>query len=210
MRPGNSDKNLSDLTLLDEMRKGRTRAFDRIFCDHYPNLCRYAYSLVHDEDMSHSLVQAVFVKLWESRESLGHVENLTAYLTTMVRNHCINFLNREKKLTKPGKLPYDTHQDNGTENLILKNDFEEKMIVAVTSLPGRCRTAFELSRFDNLSNKEIATRMGISVKGVEALIGRALKFLRANLSEYLPGNNEPKERKKMGAKTQIAQKNKES
>jgi len=180
-------KEYPDNTLLTKMRTGDPNAFDKIFCNYYSNMCRYAYILIRDEDMSQSLVQAVFVKLWESRDNLGHVENLSAYLTTMVRNKCINFLNREKRIIKYGNIPVDVQTDNGTEQSIQKNDFEEKLIIAVSSMSGRCREAFEYSRFDNLTNKEIAVKMGISIKGVEALIGRALKFLRENLSDFLSG-----------------------
>ena len=48
--------------------------------------------------------------------------------------------------------------------------------------------------------------MGITVKGVEALIGRALKFLRESLSEYLPGNTEAEEKKKKDAEAQRREK----
>ncbi len=180
------EKERKDGFLLGELKNGNSRAFDKIFHDHYQNLCRFAYSIVHDEDAAHSLVQHVFIKLWENHASLDHVENLTAYLTTMVRNHCLNFIKREKRNAKLEDIPVDNQAENTTDNQIDVQDFEEHLIIALAALPERCKMAFEYSRFENLTNKEIAQKMEISTKGVEALIGRALKSLRISLVDYLP------------------------
>lgn len=183
-----TEKKLIDGFLFEELKNGNARAFDKIFNDRYPNLCRFAYSIVHDEDTAHSLVQHVFIKLWQNRGSLNHIDHLTPYLTTMVRNHCLNFIKYEKRNTKLEDIPADTQAENTTENQIEAHDFEEHLIVALDSLPERCRIAFEYSRFENLTNKEIALKMEISTKGVEALIGRALKSLRISLIDYLPSS----------------------
>jgi len=178
--------------LLEEFKSGNSRAFDKIFNNHYQNACRFANSIVHDEDTAHSLVQQVFVNFWENRASLGHVERLAPYLTAMVRNHCLNFSSREKRHIKLSDLPTDSRSDNTTENQIDLHDFEEQLIIALSSLPERCKMAFEYSRFDNFTNKEIALKMDITTKGVEALIGRALKSLRISLADYLPSAGKSK------------------
>jgi len=175
-----------DSFLCEELKSGNIRAFDQIFNDHYPNLCRFAYSIVHDEDTAHSLVQQVFVKLWENRAALDHIERLTPYLTAMTRNHSLNFVKREKRIVQLEDIPSGIQTGNTTENQIDANVFEEQLIIALSLLPERCKMAFEYSRFENLTNKEIALKMEISVKGVEALIGRALKSLRISLSDFLP------------------------
>ena len=175
-----------DNFIFEELKAGNTRAFDKIFNDHYPNLCRFAYSIVHDEDTAHSLVQQVFVKLWENRAALDHIERLTPYLTAMTRNHSLNFVKRERRNIQLADIPVGAQTGNITENQIDADTFEEQLIIALSLLPERCRMAFEYSRFENFTNKEIAIKMEISVKGVEALIGRALKSLRVSLAGYLP------------------------
>ena len=174
--------------LFEELKSGNSRAFDKIFNDHYQNLCRFAYSIVHDEDTAQSLTQQVFINLWENRTLLDRIDRLTPYLTTMVRYHCLNFIKREKRNTKLSDIPAGAQVENTTDNQIDFQDFEEQLIIALTSLPERCKMAFEYSRFENFTNKEIAQKMEISTKGVEALIGRALKSLRISLSEYLPSS----------------------
>ena len=177
-----------DSFLFGELKAGNDHAFDKIFNDHYQNLCRFAYAIVHDEDAAQSLVQHVFIKLWENRASLDHIKQLIPYLTSMVRNHCINFINRQKKNFSLSDIPEDIQTGNTTENQLDLLELEEKLVIALTALPERCKLAFEYSRFENLTNKEIAEKMEITTKGVEALIGRALKSLRVSLIEYLPSS----------------------
>lgn len=175
-----------DSFLLSELMSGNARAFKRIFEDHYASLCRYAATVLRDPDNAQSLVQNVFVKLWENRSQLGDVQSLPRYLTTMVKNEAINYLKREKRQVRMPRLPDNGDLDQSAENLIRKHELQKHIIVALSSLPARCREAFEMSRFENLSNHEIAKAMGISAKGVEALITRSMKILRAELSEFLP------------------------
>lgn len=174
-----------DSFLFNELRSGNERAFDKIFNDHYHNLCRFANLLVHDEDSAHNLVQQVFVKLWENRYAMDHVGHLMPYLCGMVRNHCLNYIRDEKRISRVSTVPDIMDPAVSSEELYDMHLLEEKIVIALAALPERCRMAFELSRFENVSNKEIALRMDISVKGVEALIGRSLKFLRSSLSDFL-------------------------
>jgi len=187
-----TEKERMDGFLFEELKNGNSRAFDKIFNDHYQNLCRFAYSFVHDEDNAHSLVQHVFIKLWENRASLYNIDHFASYLTIMVRNHCLNYSKREKRNTKLEDIPAGAQAENTTENQVEVHDFEEHLIIALASLPERCKMAFEYSRFENFTNKEIAQKMEISTKGVEALIGRALKSLRISLVDYLPSSKKSK------------------
>ena len=187
-----AERERMDSFLFEELKKGNSRAFDKIFNDHYQNLCRFAYSIVHDQDMSQSLVQQVFINLWETRGSLNNVERLVPYFTAMVRNQCLNFIKREKRNARLTEIPANSHFDNATQDQIDIHDFEEQLIIALAELPDRCKTAFEYSRFENLTNKEISMKMDISVKGVEGLIGRSLKLLRISLSDYLPSSRKSK------------------
>lgn len=181
----NSD-NSNQQFILDELQKGNERAMSFIFKKYYKPLSQYSYTFTKDQDKSESLVQEAFIRLWEKRESLYNVENLFSYLTVMVRNISIDYLRKEKTSHKIHREIAANESVNTTEEYISKNEFEQKLLESVLKLPERCRIAFELSRFESLTNKEIAENMQISVKGVEALIGRSLKLLRAELEEFLP------------------------
>lgn len=183
--------------ILDELQKGNERAFDTIFKLYYKSLCQFSYSFIKDQDTAENLVQEVFAKLWEKRHNITNVDNLLSYLMRMVRNQSIDFLRKEKTNSKTYNKLRLENSENTTEEQILKNEFEEKLLRSIMNLPERCRTAMEMSRFDGFSNKEIAQKMEISVKGVEALIGRSLKLLRSELQEFLPSLSE-KHKKRIG------------
>ncbi len=172
--------------ILYELQKGNERAFEFVFNEYYKSLCQFSYSFIKDQDKAESLVQEVLIKLWEKRKTLENIDNLLSYLMVMVRNISIDYLRKEKTSQKIYKEAKTEESANTTEDQISKNEFEEKLLDSILKLPERCRIAFEMSRFESLTNKEIAENMKISVKGVEALIGRSLKLLRNELKEFLP------------------------
>lgn len=181
--------------ILNELQKGNERAFDTFFKQYYKPLCQFSYSFIKDQDTAESLVQEVYVKLWEKRENITNIDNLLSYLMGMVRNQSIDFLRKEKTNSKIYNQIRPEKSENTTEEQISKNEFEEKLLKSIMHLPERCRIAIEMSRFDGFSNKEIAQKMEISVKGVEALIGRSLKLLRSELQEFLPSLSEKKQKR---------------
>jgi RNA polymerase sigma-70 factor (ECF subfamily) len=67
------------------------------------------------------------------------------------------------------------------------DDVEHIIMTTIESLPEQCRKVIMMSRFNGLSHREIAMKLGISIKGVEFHITRALKSLREELKDYLPG-----------------------
>lgn len=172
--------------LLSELRDGKERAFDYIFRNYYKALCAQANAYVHDLDKAQSLVQECFIKLWENRENAGNIKNLASYLSFMLRNQCIDHIRKIKPLCELYENEEETSDVFNSEDLFISREFEERLVIIMSSIPGRSRVAFEYSRFENLSYKEIAEKMNISVKAVEALVSRALKILRKELKNYLP------------------------
>lgn len=191
-----SDKVNNQYFILDELRRGNERAFEFAFHEYYASLIRFSYSFVKDQNKAESIVQEVFIKLWEKRDTLSNIENLMSYLMSMVHNQSIDFLRKEKAESKAYLKVRLEKSENTTEEQISKNEFEESLLHSLQKLPERCRTAFELSRFEGLQNKEIAQKMEISIKGVEALIGRSLKLLRIDLEEFLPSTRDKKGKEK--------------
>ncbi len=175
---------LGDDALLKSIIKGEEEGFNGLFRKYYKVLCAKAFLYVGDHDQAQSLVQDCFVKLWDKRSDLKRVSNLPAFLTTMVRNKSIDFV-RSLKSQQNTIDGFEQTVNSVEENLAPVFEFEEQVGKALNNLPERCREAFEFSRFEGLSYKEIGERMEISTKGVEALIGRSLRILRTQLSDYL-------------------------
>jgi RNA polymerase sigma-70 factor (ECF subfamily) len=175
-----------DEFLLSELQYGQERAFDFLFRKYYKALCAQANAYVHDIDKAQSLVQNCFIKLWKNRERATEIMNISAYLSSMVRNQCVDYLRSVKSSVVLNENVEISKIISDSEDFLMAREFEEKLVSALSSMPARTRVAFEYSRFDNLTYKEIAVKMNISVKAVEALVSRALKILKTELKDYLP------------------------
>lgn len=181
----NFDQEDSDQFLLTQLRQGKEEAFDFIFRKYYKILAMQAIRFVHVQDTAQSLVQDCFVRFWEKRKELSTVGDLYSYLYFMVRNRCIDHLREQKRFHQVQITDYADFPEYETEEKIDTEDLRSHLWQAIAQLPGRCRKAFEYSRIDGMTYSQIAIKMGISHKAVEALVSRALKILRANLVDFL-------------------------
>ena len=168
-------------------------SFRNIFREFYQPLCHLSQHYLEDEDEAKGVVQDAFVKLWEIRNELNPDSNLRNFLFTLVKNSCLNLLNRRKILLKHHEkirwmemhYQYESLVRLGDDYLEF-NELKEKIDQAIRNLPEHCRIVFEMSRFEDLKNREIADKLGVSQKTVEAHLTKALKILRNDLKDYLP------------------------
>jgi RNA polymerase sigma-70 factor (family 1) len=150
-------------------------------------LCAYANSFISDLDAAEEIVQELFVRFWEQRETKEITTSIRAYFYASVRNACLNELKHLKikekyKQEQERELTFNVNQDQ--HNLEL-NELDEKIHTAINKLPEGRRKIFILSRFDGLKYQEIADKLNISIKTVENQMGEALKFLRVQLKDFI-------------------------
>lgn len=175
--------------------KGDESSFKVIFNFFYPKIYHFVRDYVPNDDLTENLVQDTFLILWENRQNLKSDTNINAWLYTVARNNCLKKLRDDKS----GKGSLFSHQINGLElemNLnalssldtseLTFSEIERIIENTLTGLPSQCRKIFELSRFENRKNKEIAEELEISIKAVEGQITKALKIFRKTLKDYLP------------------------
>lgn len=182
----------NDQLKIPSLRKGEKKAFEAIYNDFFGVLYHLCLQYLHDEKVSEEIVQDTFLKLWEIKETLNDQINLRNFLYTITKNNCLNYLRNQKiSLKHQENMKYLEMQFNyeALEKLGDYLQFEElrsKIDDAISKLPAEVIETFKLSRFDELSYKEIADQQTISIKTVEARISRALRVLRVELKEYLP------------------------
>ncbi|MBC8153322.1 MAG: RNA polymerase sigma-70 factor [Bacteroidetes bacterium] len=175
-------------TVIDDIRIGNEVVFETVFRQYYAPLCRYARPILGDADEAEEVVQTVFLTIWERRGSLLITTSLKAYLYRAVHNRCLNRIHQQSVQAghrQQAATEYYAEAVGPTEGL-LADELHSRLQKAIDRLPEQCRRAFELSRFEELSYKDIANRLGIATKTVENQIGKALRMLRAELSDYLP------------------------
>ena len=160
--------------------------FKELFITYHKNLRYYAFTVVKDEMMAEEVVQNVFCRIWEN--SSDNLDKVTqAYLYKAVYNEGLNQLKSAK--IKAGHHARIMQMSETTESTNDRSDLKllsVKATDALNSLPEQCRTIFQLSRYEQLKYREIAVKLGISVKTVEAQMSKALRILREKLADYLP------------------------
>lgn len=163
-------------------------SFETIFKTFYKGLHQYAFTLIKNESAAEGIVQQVFLKLWEKKDELLIDVSVKSYLYKSVYNHCLNFIKHQQ--VKLVHEKYVTKQPlslaEGAEGKVLGKELQSHIQAALNELPPQCGAIFRMSRFEGLKYQEIADQLGISVKTVEAQMGKALRLLRVKLSEYLP------------------------
>lgn len=140
---------------------------------------------LHRSDVAEELIQDVFVKIWERRQT-ETLLNPAAYLQTTLRNLIIDYIRRHlhetgylTSLRQFAPLPADT-----TLNEVQFSELSDAVQAALAELPPKTRAVFELSRFEQLSVREIAERLDLSEKAIEYHLTRSLAFLRNRLKDF--------------------------
>lgn len=174
---------LSDTDLLERLRNGDTSAFDAIFRTWYGPLVGTAERMLRDRAVAEELVQDVMLELWRRRETLAPDGSAQAYLFQATRNRVLNHLRHLKieQRSEP-EIRGDSSPTPHADAAVVEEELDVAVQRAVQSLPDRCREVFELSRVHGLKYAEIARTLGISVKTVEAQMGKALRILRERLA----------------------------
>jgi RNA polymerase sigma-70 factor, ECF subfamily len=180
---------LNDTHFIELLAKRDESAFEKVFKDNFKKLQSYAITIVGDENVAEEMVQNVFFKLWDRSEKINIQSSIAAYLYRAVYNESCNYLKHQK--VKQGFLNYSKHamSDISTEKAskkVLVTELEQRIKNALNDLPEQCRTVFQLSRFEELKYQQIADTLGISIKTVEAQMGKALRIMRVKLVDYLP------------------------
>lgn len=172
------------------------RAFTGLYTRYYPKLFRFSRFYVLSEEDAENIVQDMFIYIWSHFEMLDGVRNMDAFLFTLIKNKCVDFL-REQLPTYQKKHEiqditgkeyeyrlFSLQQLDETELSV--DDVEILLQNAIEKLPERCREIFLLSRMEGLKNREIAERMQITISTVENQMTIAIRKLKDELKDYLP------------------------
>ncbi len=170
------------VTLLNE---GDKEAYKQLFITYYSPLTEYATQFIADAD-AEELVQDMMLFIWEYRQSIVIESSLKSYLFTSVRNRCLNAIRRRQYHARIHSIIYEKLREEFEDpDYYLVNELSAEISKAVDELPDVYRETFTLSRFGELTNKQVAEHLGVSVKTVEYRISQSLKILRRKLRDYL-------------------------
>lgn len=175
--------NLSDENLILLIANDDEAAFCEIYDRYWKRLFSLATFKTNSREIAEEIVQELFVRLWERRETIKiiHVES---YLFTALKYQLISHL---RQVISQRTIV----ENSGNEASISTADFltaetiQSAIETGIYQLPEKTQAVFRLSRFEEKSHKEIALVLDLSEKSVEYHITQALKFLRVYLKDYL-------------------------
>jgi len=176
--------------LFARLAEGDEAAFDAIFREWYAPLVRIVEGIVRERAVAEEIVQEVLLEVWRRRERLAAEEAPRAYLIRAARNRALNHIRHlrvEQRGAPRAAGPTETAPTGPA--LLVEAELEAALRGAVDALPPRCREVFELSRVHGLPYADIARSLDISIKTVEAQMGKALRLLRERLAPWLPGGD---------------------
>jgi len=171
--------------IFDQVKKGNIKAFESLFKESYQELCNYSYGFVKDNDVAEEIVQDFFFNFWKNRKTTNINTSLNSYMHTAVKNMSLNFIEKQKVRQR-----YKDQVQADGPNLQMvqpEDDFNLKELQAqvnevLKELSPRCQKVFKMSRYEGFTNAQIAEKLSVSIKTVEADITTALKLLRAKLA----------------------------
>lgn len=171
------------------VKKGDHEAFRWIYDLTWKYLYHVAYSFTRDVDASNDLVQDVFTDLWKNRQRIDETRPPLPYLRGMIKFKIISYLRhlslgrKEAFISRIKNELYDEGVCNETLNSVYFNDLDSSLRSYLNEVPSKSRKIFELSRFENYSNHEIAREMDISIKTVEYHINKVITIFKPRVQQ---------------------------
>jgi len=176
---------IRDTEIIRRIRNGDTGQFESLFRSSYVSLVRYANTLIKDHDTAEEIVQDLFFKLWQDREKLNIESYLNGYLFRSVHNRCLHHIEHARVVERHAEeMSYrQTESQESPSDILNYKELQEKVARILEKLPDRCGKIFTMSRFEGLKYTEIAEKLSVSIKTVEANMGTALKEFRKELTQ---------------------------
>lgn len=162
---------------------------EQLFRDHHAKLCAFVYGYTESAEIAEDIVQELFLAMWRDPEPWTGQGSVRVLLYAAARNRALDYLrHRRVRLRYAQRTLAEAEIHTGApaaDDEVVNSEIREALDAAIQSLPERAREMFSLNRRDGLSYREIAERLGVSIKTVETQMSRSLKKLRAQLAIFL-------------------------
>jgi len=170
--------------LLFEINQSNVYAFESLMMRYEERMFQFILKLVRSEALAEEITQDVFLKIWENRENLIHIDSIGAWMYTISRNKAINMLNEmAARSAREKNYALESEWFAEGDELFKENDLYLLVDRAVEQLPQKCRQIFILKRDEGLSNQEIADRYNLSIHTVKNQLKKSYAMLRKSIAE---------------------------
>ncbi len=174
---------MTEKQLIQGIRKDDRKCFDEIFRLYYDDIFAYTMSLLDDSAAVKDILQNVFLKVWFNRDRLDASRSLKGYLITSVRREVISWLRLKCNSAKSGESVAEVEAKHGDPySSVLARETEALLKLAIENLPPQRRKVFEMSLREDMTAKDIATKMNLSQRTVEHYLAAAKSEIKKELS----------------------------
>ena len=181
-----ADNFSEERSLILRLIGGDEDAFCELYATYKNRLIYFAMRFLKSREYAEDVFQDAITVVWQSRRFINPDASFSSYLYTIMRNRILNQLRNaanEEKL-KESILSQALDYTEDTKREVMLNDLKSLISHALQQLTPRQREIFEMSREAQLSHKEIADKLGISVNTVQEHISTSLKLIRTYLIKY--------------------------
>jgi RNA polymerase sigma-70 factor, ECF subfamily len=178
---------------IERLRQGDKGEFEKIFYEFFDLLFAIGYQYTKNQQVAEEMAQDAFLGLWETRLSLNPDSNIRNWLYTVTKNKCLNHL-RDEQIAARHLNAVRAHEARYAEESLNSlggtwaesRELQARIGDAIAQLPPDLRAVFEMNRFEGMTYSDIASKLNLSEKAIEARMSKALHILRKELKDYFP------------------------
>lgn len=172
-------------------------AFDLLFESYYPKLIKVAAYFLGSYTYADDVVSEVFVKFLNQGEKIAGIKDPENYFFVATKNHALTYLKQQhEKWTNPETKLKLTVSNINPENTLIEKEIQEIIEKTIDQFPTKRKIIFEMIKEENMSYKEVAQNLDLTVKAVEKQMNLAMKELRLKLNSYYEDFSKPNKSQK--------------
>lgn len=181
-----AEKQIDEHSLVLRLIDGDEDAFCELYASYKNRLIYFAMRFLKSREYAEDVFQDAFTIVWQGRRFINPDASFSSYLYTIVRNRILNQLrdlDNQDRL-KEQILAHAVDYTEETKQQIMADDLRYLIACAMQQLTARQREIFKMSREEQMSHREIADALGISVNTVQEHISTSLRILRMYLEKH--------------------------
>ncbi len=175
-----------DRKVIESLKAGDHMSFNRIYVRYHGQIMRFVNSLIKSFNDAEEITQQIFIAIWEKKEQIDPDKNFNGYMYRMARNSVINYCKaRVARSAYPIDKQIDVSEYVSSEDIVIAKEVDLIIELTIARMPQQRRKIFEMSRYEGLSNDEIADRLCVKKTTVEKQVSYAKKEIREVLAIFI-------------------------